>query len=171
MTPAVGQHYGDRRAVPPAAEDAAAEGRLQYVTAWIGDQLFGIPIEDVRDVFVIQSLTPVPLAPPEILGLANLRGRVVTAVSLRQQLGLPALPDPGRMIAIGIGAGSESFGVIVDRIGEVLDLAPETAAATPFHLDPRWTSLSKGVHRLDDRLLIVLNVDSVLSFSNDITVF
>jgi len=162
------QHAAGSRTGPLAVQDAA-DGRAQYVTAWIGDQLFGIPIEDVRDVFVIQSVTPVPLAPPEIVGLANLRGRVVTAVSLRRQLGLPPLADTGRIIAIGIEAGADSFGLIVDKIGEVLNLAPETAAPTPFHLDPRWANLSRGVHRLDDRLLIVLNVDSVLAFSSDIT--
>lgn len=165
---AVAKHSPDRAtAQAPTAEHE--DKHVQYVTAWVADQLFGIPIADVRDVFIIQSMTPVPLAPPQILGLVNLRGRVVTAISLRWQLGLPEPIDRQRMIAIGIEADGESYGVIVDRIGEVLNLMPDTAAPTPFHLDTRWASMSAGVHSLDDCLLVILNVSSVLAFSNDIT--
>lgn len=165
---AVAKHSPDRVA-GQAPQPDLSEKHAQYVTAWVADQLFGIRIEEVRDVFIIQSITPVPLAPPQVLGLVNLRGRVVTAVSLRWQLGLPELVDTPRTIAIGIEADGEFYGLVVDRIGEVLNLLPETAAPTPFHLDRRWAGLSTGVHRLDDRLLVVLNVGSVLSFSGDIT--
>ncbi|CAH1654041.1 chemotaxis protein CheW [Chelatococcus asaccharovorans] len=165
---AVAKHSPDRTtARAPTAEHE--DKHVQYVTAWVADQLFGIPIADVRDVFIIQSMTPVPLAPPQILGLVNLRGRVVTAISLRWQLGLPEPADRQRMIAIGIESDGESYGVIVDRIGEVLNLMPDTAAPTPFHLDSRWAGMSAGVHSLDDCLLVILNVSSVLAFSNDIT--
>ncbi|MBT2856498.1 chemotaxis protein CheW, partial [Staphylococcus coagulans] len=60
-----------------------------YVTVFVGDTLFGLAIERVHDVFVPSGVTPVPLAPSEIVGLLNLRGRVVTAVCLRRRLGLP----------------------------------------------------------------------------------
>ena len=66
--------------------EQATEG---YVTVVTGGQLFGLKLERVRDVFVPRGLSEVPLAPPEVAGLLNLRGRIVTAIDLRRRLGLP----------------------------------------------------------------------------------
>jgi purine-binding chemotaxis protein CheW len=75
---------------------------VDYVTVVIDDQLFGLPIASVHDVFIATTITPVPLAPPEIAGLLNLRGRVVTAVSLRRLLRLPDAPDTGELTVVGV---------------------------------------------------------------------
>ena len=71
-----------------AAED-------QFVTVTIGSQLFGIPVLSVRDVLVAQKTTPIPLAPPEVAGALNLRGRIVTAIDMRRSLDLPARKEGG----------------------------------------------------------------------------
>ena len=92
-------------------------GMMDYVTVSCGEALFGLPIGRVHDVFRPASLTQVPLAPPEVTGLLNLRGRVVTALSRRRRLGLPNRPEGGRGMAVGLEQGGETYGLIVDDVG------------------------------------------------------
>lgn len=148
---------------------AAFEDSLDYVTVTVGGQLFGLPIARVQDVFIATRITPVPLAPREIIGLINLRGRVVTAVCMRRRMGHTYAPDGSaacgerELTAVGIDLGGEAFALIVDSVGEVMRLSRATFEPVPIHLDRAWASLAKGVHRLDDRLLVVIDVDTVLT--------
>ena len=98
--------------------DEATEG---FVTVVTGGQLFGLRLERVRDVFVPRGISRVPLAPPEVAGLLNLRGRIVTAIDLRRRLGLPPREDGGSPVAVGIEERGELYGLIVDRVGDVLE--------------------------------------------------
>src|SRR6266487_1445007 len=91
----------------------------EYVTAVIGGQLFGLPISRVQDVFMPERLTRVPLASPEIAGVLNLRGRIVTAVDMRRRLGLPSRSDGRPPLAVGIELRGESYGLLIDSVGEV----------------------------------------------------
>ncbi|KAA2235712.1 chemotaxis protein CheW [Salinarimonas soli] len=148
--------------------DARATGAFEeFVTVMVADQIFGLPIDRVHDVFIASSLTAVPLAPREIVGLLNLRGRVVTAMCLRRRLGLPDRADTAQNMAVGLERQGESYGLLVDSVGEVMKLSPERQEPNPVHMDGRWVKLSRGVHRLDDKLLIILDVDAVLSFDVD----
>src|SRR6201990_1783938 len=88
----------------------------EFVTAVIGGQLFGLPISRVQDVFMPERLTRVPLAPPEIAGVLNLRGRIVTAVDLRRRLGLPPRSDGRPAMAVGIELKGESYGLLIDSV-------------------------------------------------------
>ncbi|HEY2226440.1 MAG TPA: chemotaxis protein CheW [Xanthobacteraceae bacterium] len=137
------------------------EAMTEYVTATVGGQLFGLPIARVQDVFAPDRLTRVPLAAPEIAGVLNLRGRIVTAIDLRRRLDLPP-GDARKRMAIGIEYTGESYGLLIDAIGEVLRLASNTREGNPANLDARFARMSAGVHRLEDRLLVVLDVDRVL---------
>ncbi len=103
--------------------DQAAEG---FVTVVTGGQLFGLRLDRVRDVFVPQGLSAVPLAPPEVAGLLNLRGRIVTAVDLRRRLGLPPRGEGEPTVAVGIEDRGELYGLIADRVGDVLWLKPSS---------------------------------------------
>jgi purine-binding chemotaxis protein CheW len=148
--------------------DARATGAFEeFVTVMVADQIFGLPIDRVHDVFIASSLTAVPLAPREIVGLLNLRGRVVTAMCLRRRLGLSDRVDAKQNMAVGLERQGESYGLLVDSVGEVMKLSPERQEPNPVHMDQRWVKLSRGVHRLDDKLLIILDVDAVLSFDVD----
>jgi len=140
--------------------EAARVAALQYITVRIGPQLFGLPIAMVHEVFAPEAITRVPLAPAEIAGVLNLRGRIVTMVALRRLLGLP--PQEGASMAVGIEHHGETFGLLIDKVGEVLALESTTREANPANLDPRWASVASGVHRLDRELMLILNVDLVL---------
>jgi len=137
------------------------ETMTDYVTATVGGQLFGLPIERVQDVFVLDRLTRVPLASPEIAGVLNLRGRIVTAIDMRRRLGLPP-GDAGRRMAIGIECKGESYGLLIDVIGEVIRLPATGREGNPVNLEARLARVAAGVHRLEDRLLVVLDVDRLL---------
>jgi purine-binding chemotaxis protein CheW len=143
------------------------ENVTEYVTAMIGDQLFGLPISRVQDVFMPDRLTRVPLAPPEIAGVLNLRGRIVTAIDMRARLGLPKREDGRPSMAVGIESKGESYGLLIDVIGEVLKLADGSHEPNPVNLDPRLARVSAGVHRLDGQLLVVLDVDRVLDMGTE----
>ncbi|MCP8940932.1 chemotaxis protein CheW [Alsobacter sp. SYSU M60028] len=132
-----------------------------YVTVFVDGQLFGLPIASVQDVFMRGQMTPVPGAPPEILGLINLRGRVLTALSLRRLLGLADPLAQGAMV-VGVEHGGESFGLLVDRVGEVLSLPVSDRRANPGNLDPAWARFARGIYWLPEGLLVVLDIDAAL---------
>ena len=94
--------------------------QTEYVTAMIGGQLFGLPIVRVQDVFIPERLTRVPLAPPEIAGVLNLRGRIVTLIDLRRRFGLGQRDGGEAVMAIGVESRAESYGLLIDSVGEVL---------------------------------------------------
>ena len=134
-----------------------------FVTFHIGDQLFGVPIDEVQDVFKPQRLTPVPLSHPDVAGVLNLRGRIVTMIDCRSHLGMERRSFEDVM-AVGVEKAGESYGLLIDRIGDVLSLEPSAFEPNPVNLDPRWRAVSKGVFRLDKRLLIVINIATILDF-------
>jgi purine-binding chemotaxis protein CheW len=147
------------------AMSAMGENVIEYVTATIGGQLFGLPIGRVQDVFMPERLTRVPLAATEVAGLLNLRGRIVTVIDMRRRLDFDERAENGAKrgpLALGIEHKGESYGLLIDHIGEVLKLPAASREGNPVNLDPRLARVSAGVHRLDGRLLVVLDVERVL---------
>jgi len=145
--------------------DNVGESVTEYVTVMIDGQLFGLPISRVQDVFMPDRLTRVPLSSPEIAGVLNLRGRIVTAIDLRRRLGLPSRSDGRPPMAVGIELKGESYGLLIDSVGEVMKLADGTREPNPVNLDARLARVSAGVHRLDKQLLVILDVDRVLEMA------
>lgn len=135
---------------------------VEYVTVTVGGQLFGLPIARVQDVFIPTRITPVPLAPAEIAGILNLRGRIVTMIDMRCRLGLPARDPDQAAMAVGIEVRGESYGLLIDSVGEVLTLAAGGHEQPPANLDRGLARVASGVHRLEHELLVVLDVDRVL---------
>jgi purine-binding chemotaxis protein CheW len=138
-----------------------------YVTFTTAGQMFGLPIERVQDVFKPANITRVPLAGPEIGGVLNLRGRIVTTINLARRLGLESRVQGSAPMAIGIESDAESFGLLVDVVGEVLKLPEGDREANPINLDRKLARVSDGVFRLDGHLLIILDIDRVLDLGLD----
>jgi purine-binding chemotaxis protein CheW len=152
-------------AIVDKAVDRVEGGMTQYATAMIGGQLFGLPISRVQDVFMPERLTRVPLAPDDVAGVLNLRGRIVTAIDMRARLGLPKNADGKPPMAMGVDLRGESYGLLIDSIGEVMKLPDDGREVNPVNLDPRMAKMAEGVHRLDGQLMVVLDVDRVLELS------
>ena len=134
---------------------------IEYVTVMIGGQLFGLPISQVQDVFMPERMARVPLASAEIAGVLNLRGRIVTAIDMHCRLGLGKRETARSAMAVGIEFHGESYGLLIDSVGEVLKLADNTREPVPVNLDPHLARVSSGVHRLEKQLLVVLDVDRI----------
>src|SRR3954451_20970241 len=148
-------------------DNIAAENLIEYVTVMIGGQLFGLPISRVQDVFMPERMTRVPLSEPEIAGVLNLRGRIVTAVDMRRRLGLPPRRDDKPSMAVGIELKGEFYGLVDDTVGEVMKLGEATLEPNPVNLDGRLARVSAGVHRLDGQLMVILDVDQVLNTASE----
>ena len=145
--------------------ETAEHNLHEYVTAIIGGQLFGLPILRVQDVFAPERLTKVPLAPAEIAGVLNLRGRIVTLIEMRHRLGLEQRENDSPVMAVGVESRGESYGLLIDSVGEVLKLDDVACEPNPSNLDPGLASVSTGIYRLDGQLLMVLDVDRVLDIA------
>ena len=146
--------------------DNAAALVAEYVTVTIGEHMFGLPIFRVQDVFVPDRLTRVPLAPPEVAGILNLRGRVVTAIDMRSRLDFGEREPGTPVMAIGIELKGESYGLLVDAVGEVMQLHNSACEAKPTNLDPRLSRVAAGIYRLEGQLMVVLDFDRVLDIRN-----
>jgi purine-binding chemotaxis protein CheW len=144
----------------PPGEDATAE---VFLTLTVADQLCGVPVLVVRDVLGAQSITRIPLAPAEVAGSLNLRGRIVTAVDLRRRLGLPPRPPGEPGMSVVVERDAELYSLLVDQVGDVVPLARADRAANPPTLDPVWRDAAEGVHRMGDRLVILLDVERLLA--------
>jgi purine-binding chemotaxis protein CheW len=145
--------------LPTEAETAAMR---EFVTMYVDSQLFGIPVLQVQDVLAPQKITRVPLAPKEVAGSLNLRGRIVTAIDVRTRLGLPPRKENAKNMSVVADHNGEFYSLIVDQVGEVMALAASDYEQTPATLDARWREISDGVYRLKEKLLIVLDVNKLL---------
>ncbi|MDJ0931903.1 chemotaxis protein CheW [Breoghania sp.] len=151
----------DKQKNNAAAGTGAGNESIQYVTVVIGGQLFGLKISQVHDALVPESVTRVPLAPPEVQGVLNLRGRIVTAINMRRRL-LPPLEGDQTMMVVGIEYKGESYGLVIDTVGEVLTLPVSSREPNPTNLDQRCAEISAGVHRLEGQLMVILDVERLL---------
>ena len=148
-----------------AANGAASgnEGSTEdYVTMLIGDQWFGIPVLGVQEVLGPQKIARVPLAPPEVAGNLNLRGRIATAIDIRTRLGIAPRPKGQAAMSVVVDHKGELYSLLIDTVGEVLKVSHAEFERNPPTIKPSMRELSKGIYRLSDKLLVVLDVERVL---------
>lgn len=145
---------------------ATSEETEEFVTFTIAGQLFGIPVLKVQDVLSTYRITRIPLAPREITGSLNLRGRVVTVLDVRLRLGLPPRPDGAEHMSIVAEDDGELYSLMVDAVGEVLALPNSIYERNPATLDPKFRAYSDGIYRLEDELLVVLDVNRLLDYGH-----
>jgi purine-binding chemotaxis protein CheW len=146
---------------------ATGEETQVLVTLTVADQLCGVPVLAVRDILGEQVITRIPLAPPEIAGSLNLRGRIVTAIDLRRRLRLPPAPPGQARMSVVAEQGGELYALLVDQVSEVLSLNAAEFERNPPTLDKTWAEFSTGIFRLDGRLLVVLDVSRLLALSGE----
>ncbi len=149
-----------------AKSEEPSSGHMDFVTMTIANQLFGIPVLQVQDVLGHQRITRIPLAPPEVAGSLNLRGRIVTAIDVRLRLGLSGRPKDKPEMSIVVDLRGELYSLIVDAVGEVLSLSTDDFERNPATLDARWREVSTGIYRLNNQLMVVLDVSRLLNFAN-----
>lgn len=136
----------------------------QFCTFLLDGHLFGVPVPAVQEVIRVQPMTPVPLAPPAVAGLINLRGQIVLAIDLRRRLGLPCRADGALPINVVIRTAAGAVSLLVDEIGEVIEVSESSFEAPPETLRGPVRSMILGVHKLEGNLLHALDTGSVCQF-------
>lgn len=139
-----------------------ASHQKDFLTININGQMFGIPILQVQDVLGEVKVTRIPLAPPQVMGSLNLRGRIVTAIDVRKCLGLNPLENSERRMSVVVTHEDELYSLIIDNVGDVLTLQDKEYEQTPATLDISWKTISLGVYRLNDEILVILDVPKLL---------
>jgi purine-binding chemotaxis protein CheW len=149
-----------RAAAPPPRSEREED---VFLTMTVAGQGCAVPVLLVRDVLGPQPITRIPLAPAEVAGSLNLRGRIVTAVDLRLRLGLPPRAAGTQPMSVVVEQAGELYSLQVDEVGEVMPLPAAGFEPNPPTLDAFWREVSRGVQRQEDRLLIALEIDRVLA--------
>jgi purine-binding chemotaxis protein CheW len=149
-------------AIANQGQERAVDRNRQYSTFHVDGLFFGIEVRKVQEVLRYLEMTPVPLAPDVIEGLINLRGQIVTAVDMRRRLGLPKRSDGETPMNIVIGSEEGAVSLLVDEIGDVLDVTAESYENAPDNMPKEQREMIEGVYKLEGRLLLVLNTERVL---------
>jgi purine-binding chemotaxis protein CheW len=134
----------------------------KFLTFRVGGELFGIPALATQDIIGPQPIGRIPLAPPFVAGALNLRGRIVTAVDMHSALGLPS-GDKTKKLNVVVHSGAELYDLLVDDVGDVIELSLNDLEPNPVSWPDTWKVFSAGIFKLDDKLLVVLNFDALLS--------
>jgi purine-binding chemotaxis protein CheW len=137
--------------------------RHQYCTFYLDHQCYGLDVLRVQEIVRWQPLTHVPLAHPMVRGLMNLRGQIVTTIDLRVRLRLPPLADPDSSLNVVLQTDEGSVSLLVDEIGDVLDVAEQDFERPPETIQGVAKELIIGAYKLADRLLLILDPDRVIS--------
>jgi purine-binding chemotaxis protein CheW len=138
-------------------------GKRQFSTFVVDRQLFGVEVEKVQEVIRYQEMTRVPLAPPVVKGLINLRGQIVTAVDLRRRLGLRERAATDLPMNVVVRHEDGAVSLLVDEISDVLEVEEEAFELPPGTLSGEARELIRGVYKLKDTLLIALDTDKTLN--------
>lgn len=132
---------------------------LQYCTFYLDRLLFGVELKGVQEVMRNLEMTQVPLAPQVVSGLINLRGQIVTAVDLRQRLELSARPSSALPMNVVVRSEDGAVSFLVDEIGDVVEVEEGTFEPAPEMVRASVRSMILGVHKLQERLMHVLDTE------------
>ncbi|MGV8978437.1 MAG: chemotaxis protein CheW [Cellulomonas sp.] len=135
----------------------------QYVTFTLGSALYGVDVTRVQEALRAHTRTRVPLAPVDVAGLVNLRGQVVLTIDLRPRLGVPPLAADAEPMMVVVQVDGEPVSLLVDEIGDVVEVGPERFEVPPDTLDVGLRRLITGAYKLDSALLLILDVDQAVA--------
>jgi purine-binding chemotaxis protein CheW len=156
----------------PGEEQLRSEGAQtlessgQYATFYVDGLYCGVAVLRVQEVLRPQHMTRVPLAPPLIQGLINLRGQIVTAIDMRRRLRLTERTRDHAPMNLVVQGEGRAVSLLVDEIGDVIELGGDTFETPPGNLTPEQRRMIAGIHKLEGRLLLVLDIDRVLQLDD-----
>jgi purine-binding chemotaxis protein CheW len=139
----------------------------QYCTFYLDGLFFGVEVRKVQEVIRYQEMTRVPLAPPVIRGLINLRGQIVTALDLRRRLSLSPRPQDQLPMNVVVRTDEGAVSLLVDEIGDVLEVTDETFERPPETIDGVARELIRGVYKLRERLLLILDTEKAVHLGSN----
>jgi purine-binding chemotaxis protein CheW len=141
--------------------------RRQFCSFFLDGLRFGVDVQKVQEVVPYQEMTRVPLAPPTVQGLLNLRGQIVTGIDLRRRLELPDRPEGRLPMNIVLRGEDSPVSFLVDDIGEVIEVTADACERPPETLRGRVRELIEAVYPLPDELLLILDTVRTLDLNLD----
>ncbi len=151
-------------------ENAVSEatGSMQLVSFGLADEEYGIEITKIREIILITEITQVPQTPHYVKGLINLRSTVIPVIDLRARFDLPEAEatDESRIMVLNVG--TKTIGIVVDAVSEVLRVSNKDIAPPPPTVAGLGREYLTGLVKLDDRLLIMLDIDKILGDDEDV---
>ncbi|HEV2968340.1 MAG TPA: chemotaxis protein CheW [Pirellulales bacterium] len=139
----------------------------QYCTFFLDDLFFGVEVQKVQEVIRYQQMTRVPLAPPEVSGMINLRGQIVTAIDLRRRLGLCDRLGERLPMNVVVRGDDGAVSLLVDEIGDVQEVEEDRFEQPPETLKGIGRELIRGVYKLNGQLLLVLDTEAAMQCSTE----
>jgi purine-binding chemotaxis protein CheW len=140
----------------------SASTQQQMATFFVDGELFGVDVKDVQEVLMAQEVTPVPLAPPHIVGLTNLRGQILPALDLRTRLGIPPRPEKAPSSNLVVKTSEGPVSLVVDEIGDVIELPANAWREVPETVSPAERQFVQQIATLEDRLMLRLDIGRLL---------
>ncbi len=141
-------------------------GVHQYCTFYVDGQYFGLDVLQVQEIIRYQEMTLVPLAPPVVRGLINLRGQIVTAIDLRRRLELEDAPADQLPVNVVVHTDDGAVSLLVDEIGDVLEVPETLFESPPETLRGPAREMIRGAYKLQDRLLLILDTQRMVNLPN-----
>jgi purine-binding chemotaxis protein CheW len=138
----------------------------QFCTFYVDRQFFGVPVQQVQEVIRYQEMTRVPLVPRVIRGLINHRGQIVVAIDLRRRLNAPERPEDQLPMNVVVRTADGALSLLVDEIGDVLEVQEETFERPPETLQGIARELVLGVHKLPVGLLLILDTEKAVNVAD-----
>ena len=149
------------------SEETTNSNTADYLSVIIADQLFGIPVLQIEDVLGEQKVTKVPLAPAEVDGALNLRGRIVTALNMRERLKLGKNNHTDTCMSVVVEQNGELYSLVIDKVGDVLRLSYDDFSTNPVTMDSPLKDVSEGIFQMEDNLMIILDVTKLITFEKE----
>jgi purine-binding chemotaxis protein CheW len=137
----------------------------QFCTFLLDGLFFGVEVKKVQEVIRYQHMTRVPLAPQVVQGLINLRGQIVTAIDMRRRLGFPPRPSGETPMNMVVRTNEGAVSLLVDEIGDVVEVDPDGFEQPPENLAPGAREQIRGIYKLKDRLLLVLDAERTVDLA------
>jgi purine-binding chemotaxis protein CheW len=134
----------------------------QFVGFQIADQQYAFPIEQIQEIVILDHVTRTPQVADHVEGVSNLRGAIIPIISLRKLLGLDPLPKDGDTRTIVINVGERTMGCTVDSVSQVIRVPAESIQSVPESMTANGADYISGFAKLDDGLVILLNIDELL---------
>src|SRR5262249_45923378 len=148
------------------SENRAVADEHQYCTFYVDGHYFGLDVLHVQEIIRYQEMTRVPLAPPVVRGLINLRGQIVTALDLRRRLELRDRPADQEPVNVVVHTDDGAVSLLVDEIGDVLEVSEKSFERPPETLRGAARDLIRGAYKLKDRLLLVLDTERTVTLNS-----
>ncbi len=144
-------------------EQVIAGAEMQLVVFELADESYGVDISRVQDINRMQEITEIPHAPESVVGVINLRGHVIPVIDLRKRFGLPPAEHTKDTRIVVVHMENNLIGMIVDAVSKVLRIPADIVEPPSPVLASIDSSYLRGIAKLEDKLVVLLDLDFVLS--------